>query len=322
VIGVRGDIDALPMTELNDVPYKSINPGAMHSCGHDCHGTMVLGVAKKLVESGLARKLKGGVKFILQPAEEVVGGAKSMIESGVLRNPPLDRILAGPMFVDLPAGQVGFFKENSHAAADTFKLTLLGKGAHGAHPHDGLDPVVAGAHLVTAFQSIVGRNVDPTESAVITVGQLTAGTAPNIIPDRLFLSGTVRTFKPHIRDLVKARLLELVEATAKGFRMEVDYQFIDGVPACIVDPKVTEEVFQAAVKVLGEANVHWLKPKMGGEDFAYFTQAVPGTFMRVGCGNPAKGIKGRAHSPHFDVDETALAVGVEVFIEAIKTYLG
>ncbi len=321
VIGLRGDIDALPVTELNEVPYRSQIPGVSHACGHDCHGTVVLGTAKNLVESGLVAELKGGVKFICQPSEEKVSGARAMIEAGVMENPKVDRVLAGHMFVDLPVGQVGFFKENSHAAADMFTITLHGKGAHGAHPHDGLDPVVAGAQLVSAYQSIVGRNIDPTDSAVITVGQFQAGTAPNVIPDRAFLSGTVRTFRPATRDLIKARMRELAESVAKGFRMELDYNFQDGVPACLVDPQVTEEVFQVAAKVLGEANVHWLKPKMGGEDFAYFTQAAPGTFMRVGCGNLAKGINGRAHSPHFDVDEGALAVGVEVFSAAIRAYL-
>ena len=196
----RADIDALPMDEVNHVPEQTNLPRVMHSCGsYYCHATVMLGVAKQVVESGLPTKIKGRLKFVFQPAEEIVAGARRMIDAGVLENPKVDRILALHMNTDLSAGQVGLYKGVSHAHTDSFQLIIQGKGIHGAYPHNGIDPIVAGAHFVTALQSIVGRNVDPLDAAVISVGQFTAGTAPNIIPDQALLRGTVRTFKLEVR---------------------------------------------------------------------------------------------------------------------------
>jgi len=312
VIGLRADIDALPMEEKNDVPYRSVYEGVMHSCGHDCHATIVLGVAKNLVEKGILKELKGTVKFIFQPAEETVSGALEVIHAGGLENPTVDRILAGHMNTDLPVGQVGLFKDVSHAAADTFRLIIQGKGVHGAYPHEGIDPILAGSHFVTAVQSIVSRNVGPIDSAVVTVGQFQAGTAPNIIPDQVLLTGTVRTFKPEVRDRIIGRLTEIASGLEKSFGVRSDYRFREGVPVCTND---------AAAEVLGRENVHYMIPQMGGEDFGLFTQKTPGTFMRIGVKNPEKGIVHKGHSPHFDVDEASLVAGVEVFTEAIRAYL-
>ena len=321
-IALRGDIDALPMIERNDVPYKSVNQGVMHSCGHDCHAAIVLGVAKALSESEEAKQFQGNVKFVLQPAEEVVGGASRMIAAGVLQNPPVNRIIGIHMNADLPAGQVGLFKGVSNAGADTFRLEILGKGVHGAYPHQGIDPIVAGAHFVSGVQSVVGRNIDPIDSAVITVGRFQSGTAPNIIPDRALLTGTVRTFKKEVRRRIIQRLEAMAAGLEKTFEVEVDYRFNDGVPVSITDDAVTDDLYRAAVKVLGEENVHYVAPGMGAEDFGLFMEQVPGTFMRIGCRNEAKGIVHKGHSPYFDADESSLAVGVEVLIEAVRMYLG
>jgi len=320
-IALRGDIDALPMTERNDVPYKSVYEGMMHSCGHDCHATIILGVAKTLAASDIRESLKGNVKFVLQPAEETVSGAMGMIDAGVLQNPTIDRIIGVHMNVDLPTGHVGLYKGVSNAGADTFRLEIHGKGVHGAFPHEGIDPIVAGAHFVNSVQSIVGRNINPIDSAVITVGQFQSGTASNIIPDRAVLTGTVRTFKKEVRRLIIQRLESIVAGMEKTFQVEVDYQFNDGVPVCITNETVTEDLYEAAVKVLGEENVHYVTAQMGGEDFGQFMDRVPGTFMRIGCRNEEKGIIHKGHSPYFDVDESALAVGVEVLVEAVRSYL-
>ena len=320
-IALRGDIDALPMTERNDVPYKSVYEGMMHSCGHDCHATIILGVAKTLAASDMRESLKGNVKFVLQPAEETVSGAMGMIDAGVLQNPTIDRIIGVHMNVDLPVGHVGLYKGVSNAGADTFRLEIHGKGVHGAFPHEGIDPIVAGAHFVNSVQSIVARNIDPLDSAVITVGQFQSGTASNIIPDRAVLTGTVRTFKKEVRRLIIQRLEAIATSLEKAFQVDVDYRFNDGVAVCITNETVTEDLYKTAVKVLGEENVHYVTPQMGGEDFGEFMDRVPGTFMRIGCRNEEKGIIHKGHSPYFDVDESALAVGVEVLVEAVRSYL-
>ena len=268
------------------------------------------------------KALKGNVKFVFQPAEEVVGGAARMIDAGALQQPTVDRIIGIHMNVNLPVGHVGLFKGVSNAGADTFRLEIHGKGVHGAYPHEGIDPIVAGAHFVSSVQSVVARNIDPIDSAVITVGQFQSGTAPNIIPDRALLTGTVRTFKREVRQKIIQRLEALAAGLEHLFQVEVDYRFNDGVPVSITNETVTGDLYRAAVKVLGEEKVHYVTPQMGAEDFGLFMDAVPGTFMRIGCRNEEKGIVHKGHSPYFDVDEASLAVGVEVLVEAVRAYLG
>jgi len=282
---------------------------------------VMLGVAKQVVESGLLKTLRGRLKFIFQPAEETAGGAEGVIDAGALDNPRVDRILALHVNNDLSAGQVGLYRGVSHAHTDSFELVIQGKGVHGALPNEGIDPIVAGAHFVSALQSIVSRNVDPRDAAVISVGQFSAGTAPNIIPDQAVLTGTVRTFKADVREIIITRMREVAESLRASFGVGVDYRFIPGVASVLNDAWVAADLFQAAVTVLGAEHVAYLQPKMGGEDFGLFTQRVPGAFMRLGSADPARGLVHKGHSPHFDVDERALPIGVEIMTAAARAYL-
>lgn len=320
-LALRADIDALPIKELNNVTYKSTTEGVMHSCGHDAHTTIMLGVAKNVIESGLKDKIKGNLKFIFQPAEERISGAKKMIDAGVLKNPEVDVIVACHMDPDLSVGQAAVYQGVSHAAADMFRLRILGKGGHGAKPEASIDPVTAGAHFVTALQTIVSREIDPLEPAVITVGCLQAGTVGNIIPDEAYLEGTVRSFNPDTRNKIVGRMAQMVSGLEKMFRVSTKYQFLYGVPPCINDGTVSGLLFDASAAILDSDNLVEREPTLAGEDFALFSQLIPGSIMSLGCSNKDRGIVHKLHSPHFDLDENVLTIGVEIFTEAIKRYL-
>jgi amidohydrolase len=321
VLGLRADIDALPVQELNDVTYASRIENRMHACGHDANTTIMLGLAEKIVHSGLAARLKGSVKFLFQPAEERLSGAKVMIEKGVLENPGVDRIIAGHMGPELPVGTVGVFKNIAYASSDRFKLIIHGKGGHGARPQECVDPINAGAYFITQIQSIVARNIGATQAAVITVGSFQAGTAANIIPGTAVLEGTIRTLAANVRQIVIQRLEDMVSGLQKTFQVQCDWQFQEGVPVLYNDETVAACLYQAALNVMGPDQVTYLGPIMGSEDFALFAQKCPSAIMRIGCRNEKKGIVHPLHSPHFDIDEAALMIGVDIFHEAVANYL-
>ena len=316
-IGLRADIDALPIQELNDVEYRSKNPGVMHACGHDANTAIMLGVARRIKDADLARTMKGNVKFLFQPAEERGAGARAMIERKVLENPRVDRIFAGHMSPDLPVGKAGVFRGLGYASADRFELTITGRGAHGARPEEGRDPVVAGAHFITSVQSIVARNVKPTEAAVVTVGVFRAGDASNVIPETARLEGTIRALDTNSRNLVIDRLEAMAAGLETMFALDCDFQLQEGVPVLTNDIEAAEALHAAAEKVLGPGNVSYLPPIMGSEDFSYFTLERPSAIMRLGCSNAARNVNSPLHSPYFDIDERVLEIGSSIFYEAV-----
>lgn len=319
-IGFRADIDALPIEELNPVPYRSRNNNMMHACGHDANTAIMLGVARAVIENNLPEKIKGNIKFIFQPAEEKLNGAESIIARGVLENPDVDWVIAGHMAPDMDLGTVGVFKKYGYASADLFKLTISGKGGHAGRPHETIDPIVCGAQFISDIQTIVARNIDPLEPAVISVGKFRAGDVGNVIPEKAVLEGTIRTHADHIRHIILTRLGSAIDGLQKQFGVRCHLEVIHETPPCNCDRAVSEFMFNRSKEILGEKNVKWLPPTMGSEDFAFFTKKRPSTIIRLGCRNKEKNIASPLHSPYFDIDETVLDTGVKIFYRAVYSY--
>jgi amidohydrolase len=319
-VAIRADMDALPMDEARKVPYASKIKGKMHACGHDAHIAILLGVAKFF--SSIPDQVRGSIKWIFQPAEEGGGGGRVMVEEGVLENPKVDAIFGAHVFPFLPIGKVGVNEKEGLAAADRFTIKIIGKGGHAASPHVAKDPILAAGHLITQIHSVVSRNINPLESGVVTIGKVSGGTAYNIIPDEVELWGTVRSLNPQVREELKSRIEQVAQGVARSFSMDYHFDFEYGYPVLVNDPEMSKLVASACAKGIGKENVEVLKPSMGGEDFAYYLEKVPGSFFRLGCRNEEKGIIHPYHSSLFDIDEVILPFGVEMFVRIIDQYLG
>ncbi|MFH7030926.1 MAG: M20 family metallopeptidase [Heteroscytonema crispum UTEX LB 1556] len=319
VLAIRADMDALPIQEVNEVPYKSQHDGVMHACGHDGHTAIALGIAYYLQQNRCC--FGGTVKIIFQPAEEGPGGAKPMIEAGVLKNPDVNAIIGLHLWNNLPLGTVGVRAGALMAAVESFDCTILGKGGHGAMPHQTVDSVLVAAQIVNALQTIVARNVNPIDSAVVTVGELHAGTKRNVIADTARMSGTVRYFNPDFKNFLPERIEQIIAGVCQSHGAKYDFKYSRLYPATINDSgcaelvrSVAEEVVETSMGVVPECQT------MGGEDMSFFLQQVPGCYFFLGSANPDKNLAYPHHHPRFDFDETALAMGVEIFARCVEKF--
>lgn len=320
VIMLRFDMDALPIHEESGAAYASEVPGVMHACGHDGHMSIGLTVARLL--HARREALRGTIKFVFQPAEEGLGGAERMIAEGVLSNPRPQFALGLHLWNQKPVGWIGAAPGATMAAAERFKVRLIGKGGHGAVPHLAHDPVLASAHIITALQSIVSRNVDPLETAVVSVTMMHSGEAFNVIPVEAVLEGTVRTFTEEVRQKVLSRFNELVEGVARSFSCQAEVEVQALTPAVVNDPGVVEQVHRAISTHLPQVELANYFRTMGSEDMAFFLKKVPGCFFFVGSADASQGLDAPHHHPRFDFSEEALVIGVAAMTAAVMALQG
>lgn len=319
-IALRADIDALPLKDKKSCDYASKVEGKMHACGHDGHMTILMGAAKIL--NSIKSELKGNVKLLFEPAEETVGGAKYMINEGVLEEPHVDAVIGLHVSEGIESGKIGLKRGVVNAASNPFNIRILGKGGHGAHPEDTIDPIVIAANVITSLQNIVSREIPPTDPAVVTIGSIHAGSAQNIIPEEVELSGIIRTMKTEHRQYVITRVVEVVEGITKAMRGSCEIDIQESYP-CLYNNDIMVDLLETCAKdVIGESNVERLdKPSMGVESFAYFSLERPAVFYFLGSRNDEKGIVNPAHGSLFDIDENCLPIGVAIQCKTAYEYL-
>ncbi len=317
-IGIRADIDALPIQEPTDLAFHSLNDGVMHACGHDMHTTIMLGAAKLLKE--MENQLVGNVKLFFQPAEETIGGADRMIKAGCLKNPNVDHVIGLHVMPNIPTGKVElkYGKLNGNSGGVT--IEVIGESGHAAYPEKSIDAVVMASAIVTNLQTLVSRNVSPLNSTVLTFGKINGGQKANIIADKVVLDGTLRAIDTPSRQFAKDRIKKIAESVAEGFGGKANVIFKDGYVALINDDFVTDVVKAAAIEVVGQENIVYKEfPSMGGEDFSYFTEQVPSAFFHLGCAHDGENFP--LHSKHFVANEACIKIGVEMEVKTVLKLL-
>jgi amidohydrolase len=316
-IGFRADMDALPLTELNTFPHHSKHPGTMHACGHDGHTAMLLGAAEALAKT---RDFDGTVVFIFQPAEEHEGGGRVMVEEGLFDRFPMEMVFGLHNWPGLPAGSIGVTEGPVMAGADRFEITLTGRGGHAAMPHQAVDTIVAGSALVQALQSLVSRNTDPLEAAVVSVTRFHAGHADNVLPESAVIGGTVRSLTPQMQDQLEEGMRRVCNGIEVTYRVRIDMQYSRGYPPTINAADPTFIAREVARQVIGGEHVlTHLKPSMGAEDFAYLSRVVPGCYVWLGNGMGEGGCM--LHSPHYDFNDEIIATGIRYWVRLAEKTL-
>lgn len=306
-VALRADMDALPIHEANNVPYKSTNNGVMHACGHDVHTSSLLGTARILHE--LRDTFEGTVRFLFQPGEEKnPGGASYMIRDGALENPRPTSIIGQHVFPMLPAGKIGVKEGMYMASADEIYLKVIGKGGHGAAPELAIDPVVIASHIIIALQQVISRNASPKQPTVLTFGKISGEGATNIIPDEVNIAGTFRAMNEVWREAALHKIRKMAESIAEGMGGKCMVDISRGYPYLENNPQLTRNIRSAAEEYVGKENVEDIDITLGAEDFAYYSQIIPASFYRLGTRNESKGITSYVHTPTFDIDEDALKI--------------
>ncbi|HET8844475.1 MAG TPA: amidohydrolase [Ktedonobacteraceae bacterium] len=318
-LAIRADMDALPIHELNSLDYRSTIDGKMHACGHDGHTSVLLAVADIL--SKRREELNGNIKFIFQPAEEVIGGAEPMVKEGAMEG--VDNIIGLHLFSSYPLGRVGVRSGSTFASADKFILRVQGKGGHAAMPDAAVDPIIIAAHITTALQTLISRETSPFAPAVITIGKIEAGTAFNIIPEFAELQGTMRSYSQEHREKLIRRIRELSQGIASAMNATCEVDVFDGCPACVNDPSMTSVVQRAAEAAVGAGSVDTGEEVMttGSDDMGYFLGMVPGCYFIVGAKNPEKEANYPHHHPRFNIDEDSMPIAAEVLVRTALEYL-